>query len=227
MRKNGSRLISIGQYRLTDLFLFAVILIVAELLAFYAPKLFPNNADFTFSLMVPIVLLVMMRWGWPGAFYAVGDGLLVCLLNMGNEDFNNSLFGVYIIGNACIALLLLMTKFMGKERIAGKWYFSALFVVLGWLAVFFGRACTGACFGLGFVTVMQSQLWDLLSLAVALALILLLRRLDGMFEDQKHYLLRLEKEKRDKMKRDTFGDELMEIDEESLSILNKRDNDLY
>ena len=74
---------------------------------------------------------------------------------------------------------------------------------------------------------MQSQLWDLLSLAVGLALILLLRRLDGMFEDQKHYLLRLDKEKRDKMRRDTFGDELVEIDAESLSILNKKDNDLY
>lgn len=227
MRKNGSRLISIGQYRLTDLFLFAVILIVAELLAFYAPRLFPNNADFVFSLMVPIVLLVMMRWGWPSVFYAVGDGLLVCLLNMGNENFNNSLFGVYVIGNAFIAFSLIMTKFPGKEKIAGKWYFSVLFVIVGWLAVFLGRACAGACFGLGFVNVLQSQLWDLLSLAVGIALILILRRLDGMFEDQKHYLLRVEKEKREKMKRDTFGDEPVEIDEESLSILNKRDNDLY
>lgn len=226
MRKYGSRLISIGQYRLTDLFLFAVILIVAELLAFYAPKLFPNNADFSFSLMVPIVLLVMMRWGWPSVFYAVGDGLLVCLLNLGNENFQSSLFGVYLIGNAFIALLLLMTKFLGKERIAGKWYFSVLFVILGWLAVFLGRACVGACFGLGFVTMLQSQLWDLLSLAVGIVLISLLRRLDGMFEDQKHYLLRMEKERREKMKRDTFGDETVEIDEESLSILSRKHDDL-
>ena len=179
------------------------------------------------SLMVPIALLVIMRWGWCGIFYALGDGLLLCLLNLGNENFNPALFGVYIIGNAFIAVTLLLTKFIGKERIASKWYLSALFVSVGWLAVFFGRACVGACFGLGFVTIMQSQLWDLLSLAVGLALILLLRRLDGMFEDQKHYLLRLDKEKRNKMRRDTFGDELVEIDAESLSILNKKDNDLY
>ena len=227
MRKNGSKMISIGQYRLADLFLFAVILVIAGLLAFYAPKLFPENADFTFSLMVPIALLVIMRWGWCGIFYAIGDGLLLCLLNLGNENFIPALFGVYIIGNAFIAVTLLLAKFIGKERIASKWYLSALFVSVGWLSVFLGRACAGACFGLGFVTMMQSQLWDLLSLAVGLALILLLRRLDGMFEDQKHYLLRLDKEKRDKMRRDTFGDELVEIDAESLSILNKKDNDLY
>lgn len=109
-------MISIGQYRLADLFLFAVILVIAGLLAFYAPKLFPENADFTFSLMVPIALLVIMRWGWCGIFYAVGDGLLLCLLNLGNKNFNPALFGVYIIGNAFIAVTLLLAKFIGKER---------------------------------------------------------------------------------------------------------------
>jgi len=227
MRKNGSRLISIRQYRLTDLFLFAVILVIAELLAFFAPKMFPQNADFTFSLMVPIVLLVMMRWGWQSVLYAAGDGLLICLLHMGGENFNNRLFAVYIIGNAFIALMLLATKFFGKEKIAGKWYFSVLFVVLGWLSVFLGRAVVGACFGLGFVNVMIGQLGDLVSLAVGIVLVVVLRRLDGMFEDQKHYLIRLDNERREMAHRDTFGDEPVEIDEESLSILNKRDDDLY
>jgi hypothetical protein len=72
-----------------------------------------------------------------------------------------------------------------------------------------------------------SQLSDLLSMGIAVLLILVLRRLDGMFEDQKSYLLRLDRERKEMARRDEFGDEPIDIDEDCLSILNKRDNDLY
>ena len=49
MRKNGSRMISIRQYRLTDLFLFAVILVVFELVVHFAYKRFGGGPlTFTF-----------------------------------------------------------------------------------------------------------------------------------------------------------------------------------
>jgi ketopantoate reductase len=67
----------------------------------------------------------------------------------------------------------------------------------------------------------------LMSLVMAIVIIAIMRKLDGMFEDQKAYLMRLDKEKRDMMRHDEFGDEPIEIDEESLAILNKGDNDLY
>lgn len=219
MRKNGSRLISLRQYRLTDLFLFAVILVAFELVLHYA--FIAYNGDFIFSPMVPMVLLVMMRWGWQSVFFAVGDGILYCLLNSGASGFQTYFYAIYGIGNAAIMLMLLMTKFMGKERIAGKWYFSALFVVLSWFAVVFGRSAVAACFGLGFGKALLGNLVDLFSLGMALVIILVMRRLDGMFEDQKHYLRRLDNERKERMRRDTFGEEGIEIDEESLSILKK------
>lgn len=224
MRKNGSRLISLSQYRLTDLFLFAVILVVFELVLHYA--LIAFNGDFTFSPLVPIVLLVMMRWGWPSVFFAVGDGILYCLLNMGVENFQPYFFAVYGVGNAAIMLLLLMTKFMGKERIAGKWGFSALFAVLGWFAVVLGRSVVLACFGIGFDKAIMGQLSDLVSLGVAVVIVLVFRRLEGMFEDQKKYLRRLDDERKEKMRRDTYGDEPVEIDEDSFTILKKWDDGL-
>ena len=222
MRKNGSRLISIRQYRLTDSLIFAAILAAFELILHFA--LIGYNGAFTFSPLVPIVVLVIMRWGWQGVFYAVGDGILFCLL----KGFGWQYFVSYGIGNAFIMVLLLATKFLGKEKIAGKWYFSALFVLAGWLLVAFGRTIVAACCGMDFVGTLVAQLVDpssLLSLAMALIIILVMRRLDGMFEDQKHYLKRLDEERRAKSERDEFGDEPIEIDEETLSIL-KRHNDL-
>lgn len=226
MRKNGSRLISIGQYRITDLFLFAVILIAFELIIHYAA--IALKGGFLFSPMVPIVLIVMMRWGWPSVFFALGDGLLYCLLNLNADNFRPELFGIHIIGNAFIMLLLIMIKFMGKDKIAGKWYFSALFVVSGWIAVVLGRSIVAACFKWNFAGVILDQLIsDILTPFLAIIIILVMRRLEGMFEDQKKYLLRKEAERKEKLRRDTYGDEPVEIDEESLSILNRRDDDLY
>lgn len=225
MRKNISKLISLRQYRLTDLFLFAVILTAFELILHYAFIAF--DGDFTFSPMVPVVLLVMMRWGWQCVFFAVGDGLLFCLLNSGAQTFHPYFYAVYAIGNAAIMLLLLMTKFMGKEKIRGKWYFSALFAAAGWLAVVAGRSAVSACFGLGLVNALIAQLSDLVSLAFAVLLVLIMRRLDGMFEDQKHYLLRLDKERKERAYRDAFGDAPVEMDEQAISVLKKWDDEIY
>lgn len=224
MRKNGSRLISLRQYRLTDSLIFAAILAAFEIIIHYA--FVALKGEFMFSPMLAIVLLVMMRWGWQSVFYAVGDGLLFCLLNMNSQAFRPELFAIYIIGNAFIMLLLLATKFMGKQKIAGKWYFSALFVVLGFLAVVAGRTIVALCFGYGFVPTVLEQLSDLISLAAAILVILTMRRLDGMFEDQKHYLLRKDAERKELARRDEFGDEPIEIDEETLSILDKSYDEL-
>ena len=224
MRKNGSRLISFKQYCLTDLFLFAVILVAFELILHFAGVAY--GGTFSVSPLIPITLLVIMRWGWQGAFFAVGDGLLVCLLNLKTEGFAPYLFAVYIIGNSFIMLVLLMTRFMGKEKIRGKWYFSVLFALSGWVAVVIGRVLVFVCFGQDFVAALVGQLIDLLSPVIAVLLILVMRRLDGMFEDQRHFLLRMDKERKELQKRDEYGDEEIEIDEELIKTIRK-DDDLY
>ena len=54
-----------------------------------------------------------------------------------------------------------------------------------------------------------------------------LRRLDGMVERQRDYLIRLDKERRDRLKADNFGEQLVEIDEEALKTLNKQGGDMF
>ncbi len=223
MRKNGSRLISIRQYHFTDLFFFAVILAAIELILHFA--FIAYKGDFYFSPLVLMVLLVMMRWGWESVFYAVGDGVLYCLLC----GYSWQYYIICAVGNAFIMLLLLATKFFGKKKIAGKWYFTVLFAVLGWIAVTLGRSLVALCFGYGFVEFLlaQLQLPGILSLVVSAVMLVILRRLDGMFEDQKQYLIRKDKEKKELEKRDAYGDEPIDIDRESLSILNKKNDDEY
>lgn len=229
MRKNGSRLISLQQYRLTDLFLFALILALAELLAFFAIVWFPSAAMFTFSLTLPIALVVMMRWGWYGAFYAVGGALIYCLLH--SDSATGVTYLVYCIGNACIALVLIYLKLVGKERIRKKWYLSVVLVLIAWLVVNLGRTVVSAIAGNNFWSVLGGFCGmsdnGLLTLAMAIIIVLVMRRIDGMFEDQKKYLLRLDAERKEKMRRDTYGDGDIDLDVNSLSVLKNHNDDLY
>ena len=226
MRKIGSKIISLRQYRLFDLFCFAAILAVFDLLSYFAPKMFGGAATFAFTLTVPITLLIMMRWGWQSVFFAVGDGLLLSLL------YNRTVWQSYVIysvGFSFIMLLLLMTKFFGKQKIAGKWYFTTIFFVLGWVAINLGVTVVQAIFGYNFLQMLGVNFGmngtGLLSLGIGLVVILVMRRLDGMFEDQKHYLKRKEEERKDMERRDTFGDEPIELDEETLAIFKKDGKD--
>ena len=227
MRKNG-RFISLRQYKYTDLFFFALVLGISELLVFCAIELwFKRSVDkFYVNFMLAISLTVIMRWGWIGVFYAVVDGVVQCAI--GNGSWQSYI--IYIIGTACILSVLLLLKFVGKERIRGKWYLTLVYIITGWVSVNLGISCVSAIFGENFLSALGTSfglgVYGLFSLAVTIIAVMIMRRLDGMFEDQKHYLVRQDRERKDLICRDEFGDEPVEIDEESMSILKRWDDGL-
>lgn len=227
MRKNGSKLISVKQYRVTDLVIFAVILIIFDLLAHYAAMLFAGEVVYSFCLTVPITLLIMMRWGWYSVFFAVGDALVLTVIN------NPSVWQSYLcygVGNASLMLLLVAVKLAGKKRIASAWYFTSLFVLCGWVVQNLTITIMNAVCGYSFVSCLGSNfgfgITGALSLAMGLVITLVLRKLDGMYEDQLEYLKRLKGEREEKQRLAERGEDMLDLDEESFAILNK-DNDLY
>lgn len=229
MRKNGSRLISFKQYKFTDLFLFAVILFIFDLIAHFAPIAMEGAAYFIYTLTVPIVLLVMIRWGWPCVFFAVGDGIIQSLLN--NTGVWQS-YVSYSVGNCFMLLLLPAVKLIGKQRVTQTWYGSVLFMFCGWALQILGvsvtmwltTVSTGGNFTGYLLSNMGFGLTGFMSLAAGIVIILIVRRLDGICEDQKHYLLRLDAERREMSRRDEFGDEPIEIDDELLAVLRRDHN---
>lgn len=237
MSKNRSRIISFGRYRATDLIIFAVVLVAFGLISFFAfTKWFADDpTNFFFSLAVPISLIVMIRWNWYGMFYAVFDGILYCtliVLSAGSAYYSDALryFITYGIGNAFIGLAYLMVHWMGYKRIASNAGFTVLYVLCGWVAVELGRSVVSMFFGAAPGVAFSGFFFgpsELLSLAVSVVLFLILRKLDGMLENQRAYLLRLDKERQEKMIRDTFGDEPVEIDTEALKSLNKKGGDMF
>lgn len=236
MRKNGSRLISFARYRATDLLIFAAILVAFGLISFFAfTRWFASDiSTFFFSVGIPVSLLVMVRWGWYGMFYAVADGLLYCTLSVltsGGEYYSMALqyYLTYVSGGAFVGLAYLMVRFMGYRRITSAWYFTLLYMLCGWVAVLVGRVLVSLCFGENFLAALLGFMGpsELLSLAMGAVILLIMRRLDGMMENQRDYLIRLDKERREKLMADNFGEQPVEIDEETLRSLNKKGGDMF
>lgn len=233
MRKNGSRQISVKQYRFTDLFLFAVILAISELIGYFAAGVMPKEAYYTVSFSIPIILIVMLRWGWPSVVYALVSGLIVCLLNI--DKVSGHQWACYLIGNAFVALMLIPRYLLGVKKITSKWWGIALFAIGGWACVYLGKSIVWAIgFAVspvdgytalsGFIKFLQT---DLLSLFMGVIVMVVLRKLDGMTEDQNDFLKRLDDERKEKQRVDSFYENGVELDEEALEILKKSDNDLY
>lgn len=196
--------------------------------------MWPTQAYYTVSFSIPIVLLVMIRWGWPSVLYSLLSGLIVCLMNL--KDISGHNWACYLIGNAFIALMLIPRYLIGTKKISSKWWGIALFSIGGWLSVYLGKSIVwaiafaispveGSTAASGFIGFLQT---DLLSLVIGIVLMVVLRKLDGMTDDQNEFLRRLDDERKEAQRVDTFYDrDGTELDEEALEILRKSDNDLY
>lgn len=222
MRKNGSKLISIKQYRLGDLFVFTLIAAIAELVCYYSQVWFPSAAYFTLNLMLPVITLVIVRWGWPGILLAAAEGALYCVIRGGGWQS----YIIYMVSNAAIAVELLVVWLIGAERLKKRWYWAFLVVLAGWVAVNFTRTCLFTAFNGNFLSALGGYFGftdgGLLALVMGELTILICRRFDGFLENQKRYLLRLKKEREDEERLRENGDGPIELDDESMSILNRR-----
>ena len=214
--KSMNHRLTFRQYRQMDLTVFGAMLVVAEaLIVLAATRWFPAEA-YTVSIVAAVTSIVLMRWGPWAAIHAVLGGLVYCFVSGGQPGQ----YLIYCAGNLFALLSLLWFRIPGKERTSGKEpiredsFLTVIFgltvqllMQLGRAAVAFAllRASPGSApagtqsiagalsFCIGFITT------DALSGFFTAVILWIARRQDGLFEDQKHYLLRIqeaEKEER-------------------------------
>lgn len=181
---------SLGEYRAIDLGCFVLMLAVFEpVLHFAATKLFPAE-PYTVSAVAALTAIVMMRWGPWAAIHAVLGGILACLLAGARWDQ----YLIYGLGNLLSLVALLLLKAWGKEETRKDALQSIGFGLMTALLMQLGRGLLALVLGndwrvcLGFFT--TGVITDLFTAVV----VWVARRLDGIFEDQIHYLMRIQKE---------------------------------
>lgn len=190
--------LSFKQYRSIDLMIMAVLLAVSEAVATMAARTFSDQL-FSISTTIAIVCIVMMRWDGYAVLHAALGGCVYCLV-LGAPAQQ---FATYCAGNCGALIALVLFKALGKERIAGKSGFSMLFALTAYCGAEVGRwamsliltAGTESAIGAGeLLLVFLTR--DCVTFLFTLMAVLISRRMDGLFEDQRVYLLRIDEEKR-------------------------------
>ncbi len=183
--------ISFRQYRTIDLAIMGGILAVCQILIYMASTFWFANELYIVSPAAIVTALVMMRWGpWSG-IHACASGLLYVWLRQGTWQQMLS----YGAGNLLALGALLMLKLLGKERVRKSAFLSVMFGLLVQLLMQGGRALISGLLGTAWSACLGFFTTDILSTLFTLVIIWIVRRADGLFEDQKHYLLRLESER--------------------------------
>ncbi len=181
------RQFSFQQYRAIDLAMFAALLCITETMIVKAATWWFPDQLYTVSVVGAVTAIVLMRWGSWAAIHAALGGVVFCLASHGSAKQ----LLIYCAGNLFSLLMLLPLKYLGGERIRLDGALSVLFGVCTLLLMQLGRALVAFVLGTEFQTCLGFFTTDALSLLFTGLILWVARRLDGIFENQRHYLLRI------------------------------------
>jgi hypothetical protein len=167
-----------------------MVVLFESIVVLAARKWFPGQA-FTVSVVPAVTAIVMIRWGPWAAIHALLGGAAFCYMSAAEPKQ----YAIYCIGNLFSLLALFLVKALGGEEDVRKSVYKTLAYGLGvtllmqagrfLIAVALG---TAADLALGFFTT------EAVTFLFTLLILWIVRRLDGVFENQDHYLLRLQAE---------------------------------
>ena len=173
-----------------DLALLSVMLCVFEsVLVTASTRWFPNE-PYTVSVTAAITAIVMMRWGPWAAIHALLGGIAFCY----SSGAAPKQYLIYCGGNLFSLAALLLKKRPGEEAIRTDALKTLLFGLCVWALMGLGRALISLPMGTAFSAALGFFTTDAVTLLFTLVIVWIVRRLDGVWEDQRHYLLRLREE---------------------------------
>lgn len=186
------RQISLNQYRAIDLGIMTVLMAASQLVIHLAVNRWcAEQTGYIVSPVAAMTALVMMRWGLWAAIPAALGGLILTLLSGGTAEQ----MLIYGAGNLLSMLAFLYLKFIGKERVRSNAVLALLFAVTVQLLMQFGRAAVALLLGHPLLACWDFITTDAMSILFTMVIIWVVRRVEGLFEDQKHYLLRVQQER--------------------------------
>ncbi len=185
-----NRQISFSQYRTIDLTILSVVLAVCQYLTHLATSFWFPEQLYVVSPVAGMTALVMMRWSAWAAIPAGLGGVLFVWMSGGTWQQ----LLIYALGNLASLAALVMFRLFGKERIRKESFLAVTFAIAVQLLMQLGRAALGFVFGFPTAAVIGFITTDILSILFTVFIVWTVRRIEGLFEDQKSYLLRIQRE---------------------------------
>lgn len=182
--------ISFKQYRGMDVFFFTSLLCICEsLIILAATRWFPAQ-PYTLSLVPAVTAIVMMRWGLFAAIPSAAGAVIYCLLSGAGWQH----YAIYMIGNLAALALVPFIRRVTWKRIHDNVLLCMAYGLMTALIMQAMRAVISLILGRSAIAALGFITTDILSTLFSVLLCWMMRRLDGMLEDQEHYLIRVQKE---------------------------------
>lgn len=182
--------ITLSEYRSGDITIFTVLMVIAEFLAIKGVAWF--SEIYAISLFLPISLIVMKRWKIWAAVPMIASAITVCAVN--KAAFN--VYVIHIVGNTLVLLSMIWFKIAKNNLKEG--HYLILYALSAYILMCFGKAFVGFLFGENFVSLFVGFLGvNSLNAVIAIIVLFIVRKLDGVFEDQIDYLKRVQEEMKD------------------------------
>ena len=182
---------TLGQYRIIDLSLFALIMMLTETVINRAATGWFAASAWTVSVVPAITAIVMVRWGPWCAVHAALGGIVTVLALRGNA----TQFLIYGIGNLAVLAVLPLERKWGWESLHGNILRDFLFGILAVLAMQAGRAVIALVTGTPPEALPLYITTDIITYLFTALILWIASRLDGVLEDQPHYVRRIAEEK--------------------------------
>ena len=182
---------TVGQYRTIDLAMFAVMTAVSEWLVGNAARFWFPDQLYCLSVVPLMTAIVMMRWGPWAAVHALLGSAVYCIASGAQGAAQ---WVTYCAGSLLGLGALGMLFGLGKERIRTDALLSMAFGGLTVLLIQLGRALVSLCFGGTAEGMIAFFTTDVITLLFTCVVMWIVRRLDGVFEDQINYLIRVNRE---------------------------------
>lgn len=185
------------KYRAIDLTIFSVLSVVLEALIVLASNEWFPGVIYTLSLSVTVTSIVMVRWGLWAAIPALLSGVTVVgVYYLGGVAVGLDTVLIYLVGNLFMLFGYGFIRLVGRARIEDKKGFTSyLYVLIVYLLLLIGKTVVAVCMGKGFMIIANFNFAECTSLIIALLAVFVAKRQEGLFVDQKTYLLELEKKR--------------------------------
>lgn len=192
---------TVAQYRTIDLILFSLMLAAAEFIVVKAATSWFPGQPYTISVVPALTAIVMMRWGPWAALHAALGGAVCCLASGASAQQ----YFIYIFGNLLSLAALLLIRLLGNEGIRTDALKTMLLGVTTVLLMQLGRGVVSLVFGGRAGDVIRFFTTDVISVLFTAVVVWIARRLDGVFEDQINYLLRVSREREEEKENSNEG----------------------
>jgi len=199
--------ITFKQYRNIDITILVVLTVVFEAITTLAASKWFVLQPVALSISLALVCIAMMRWSGWASVLAVAGGMTFCVVSGATPEQ----YLIYCAGNVAALLALAVIRIFGKEAIRNSIPKLLIFGVSGYAGMALGRWLVSLFFGGDIMAFVVYLTTDIMSLVFAEIILILFRKSEGMLEDQKAYLLRLDREKREKAEADAAepGDDFL------------------